>query len=188
MVSTEGLTTPESQNKTSLFGNALTYGLYTAAAYVMVSLLYYALDIYRITWLNYLSYIILIAGIVLATINFRDKINGGFISYGKAFLTGLYISLLTGIIFALYTWVYYTYIHPNGIRELIELTEQAMVDRGMSDDMIDTQLEMSARFMKMPLLNIVAFVGMFVWGIIFSLITSAFLKKNDDSFNATFSQ
>lgn len=188
MENTEGMTTLESQNKTSLFKNALTYGLYTAAAYVLLSLLYYALDIYRITWLNYLTYIILIAGIVLATINFRDKINGGFISYGKAFLTGLYISLITGIVFALYSWVFYTYIHPDGIRELIELTEQAMVDRGMSDDMIDAQIEMSAKFMKMPLLNVVAFVGMLFWGIIISLITSAFLKKNDDSFNTTFSQ
>jgi hypothetical protein len=188
MESNEEMTTLQSQNKTSLFKNALTYGLYTAAAYVLLSLMYYALNIHRITWLNNLSYLILIVGIILATINFRDKINGGYITYGKSFLTGLYISLVVSIIIAIYLWVYFTYINTDGIRELNEITEQRMVDRGYSDEMIDKQLEVSAFLMKMPFLNIITALVNLIIGIVISLLTSAFLKKNDDSFNATFSQ
>ncbi len=174
--------------KTSLFNNAVKYGLYTAAALILMSLLLFALNLHMITWLSYLQYVILIAGIVMATIHYRDKINSGYISFGKAFQTGLYISLLIGILMAVYLWVYYALINPNGIQEIMEMSEQMLLDKGFSDEMIDAQLAVTGKMMKMPILNLMAFVGMTFWGIIISLITSAILKKNDDSFNGAFQQ
>lgn len=172
--------------KTSLFKNGLIYGLYTSAALILMSLLLFALDIYRITWLSYLQYVILIAGIVMATIHYRDKINGGVISYGKAFSTGLFVGITVGVLMAVYLWLYYSYIHPTGLQEMKELTEQMLYERGLNDEMIDAQMAMSSKMMKMPILNVMAMGGMIFWSVLISLITAAVLKKNDDSFNATF--
>ncbi|MGE5382933.1 MAG: DUF4199 domain-containing protein [Omnitrophica WOR_2 bacterium] len=175
-------------SKESVLNNALKYGLYTACAYVLVSLMIYALGIDKITWLNYLTYIIMIAGIVLATINYRDKINGGLITYGKGVSTGVIIGGVVGVVMAIYLWIFFTYINPNGIRELLEMTEQKLAEQGLSDEMIDKQMTMSGKFIKMPLMNIFGMIGYIFSGLIISLITSAILKKNDDSFNATFNQ
>lgn len=175
-------------SKESVLNNALKYGLYTGCAYVLVSLMFYALDMDKITWLNYLTYIIMIAGIVLATINYRDKLNGGLITYGKGVSTGVIIGVVVGIVMAIYLWIFFTYINPNGISEILEMTEQKMAEQGLSDEMIDKQMTMSGKFIKMPLMNIFGMIGYIFSGLIISLITSAILKKNDDSFNATFNQ
>lgn len=188
MENNDGMTTQSLTPNVSVFKNALTYGLYTGIAYILVSLLFYALDLDKNTWLNSLTYIILILGIIFATLNYRNKLNGGYITYGKAVLTGFYMSLIVGIIMAVYTWLFYSFINPNGLKELLDLTEQKMAETGLSDEMIDQQMKMTSKFMEMPLLNLLTFAGLTFWGTIISLITSAFLKKQDDSFNTTFNQ
>lgn len=176
------------QKKTSLFSNSLKYGLYTGIASVLLSLIFYTLDLTHESYLQWLGYVILITGIVLATINYRDKLNGGFISYGNAFLTGLYVTIITAIITVFYFFIYINYIDPNFTKELLDMSEQNMVDKGYSDEMIDQQLSMASKFMSPVWMLIFGFGGSVIMGVIFSLITSAILKKNDDSFNATFNQ
>jgi len=188
MENNDGMTTQSLNPKVSVFKNALTYGLYTGIAYILVSLLFYAVDLDKNTWLNTLTYVILILGIIFATLNFRNKLNGGYITYGKAVLTGFYMSLIVGVIMAVYTWLFFSFINPDGINEMLDLAEQKFAEAGASDEMIEQQMRMSSRFMKMPLLNILTFAGLTFWGTIISLITSAFLKKQDDSFNTTFNQ
>lgn len=170
----------------TVFSNALKYGLYTAVAYILVSLLYYVLDISRESWLNYLVYLIIIAGIVMATINYRDKINGGNISFGKAFSTGVIISTVVGLIGAIYVYVFFNYIDPNAQKEMLEAVEQKLLEQGMSDEMIDQQVAMTQKFMKPAFMMISSLIGTVLIGSIISLITSAVLKKTDDSFNASF--
>lgn len=188
MENNDGMTTQSLTPTESVLKNALTYGLYTGIAYILVSLLFYAVDLDKNTWLNSLTYIILILGIIFATLNYRNKLNGGYITYGKAVLTGFYVSLIVGVIMAIYIWLFYSFINPDGINEMLDLAEQKMAEAGLSDEMIDQQMKMSSKFMKMPLLNVFTFGGMTFWGTIISLITSAFLKKQDDSFNTTFNQ
>jgi len=89
---------PKVKAKTSLVNHAFRYGLYTAAAFVLFSLLLYSVDVSRTGWVNYLSFVILIAGIIIATIAYRDKINGGFLSYGRCLSIGVLISLVVGIV------------------------------------------------------------------------------------------
>lgn len=180
------MTNQNESPKVSVFMNALKYGLYTGVAFILVSLLFFALDLDTNSWLNTLTYVILIVGIILATLNYRNKLNGGYISYGKAVLTGFYVSIIVGVIMAIYIWIFYSYINPDGLKEIMDFTEQKLAEAGLSDEMIDQQMKMSSRFMQMPLLNISTLVGMAFWGTIISLITSAFLKKQDDSFNSTF--
>ncbi len=80
--------------KNSFFSATLTYGVLTAIGLIMISLMIYLFDLSGITWLSYLAYVVLLAGIILGTIKYRNDDLGGFITYGKALGFGTLVSVL----------------------------------------------------------------------------------------------
>lgn len=178
---------PKSEKKgVSLFRNALNYGLYTSAGFIIVSLLIYALDVDRTGWINYLTFIVLIIGIYFGIKTFRDKHSGGFLSYGSCLGTGVIISVVVGVVMAVYTYFFYQYFDPSELAKIVEMTEQEMANQGMTDDQIDQAMSISSKLMSPAMMAISSVFGMAFWGTIFSLILSIFLKKNDDSFTGTY--
>jgi len=177
---------PETNKKKSLLANSLQYGLYTAAAYVLFSLLLYVIDVKQTGWINYLSFLILIAGIVVGTIAFRDKFSGGFLSYGRCLASGVLISIVVGLVMALYSFLFFNYFDPGALAGMMEASEQEMMNRGMTDEQIDQALAFSGKLMSPAFLGISSFLSMALIGTIISLITSAFLKKEDNSFDGAF--
>jgi hypothetical protein len=174
----------DAKNQTSLFRNSLNYGLYTSAGFILVSMLFYAFDVDRTGWINYLTFIILIIGIVIGTRVYRDKFSGGFLSYGRCLGSGVIISVIVGIIMSIFTYLFYQYFDPSELQKIIEAAEQNMVDKGMTDEQIDQAMVFSKKFMSPLGMSVSLIFGMAFWGSVFSLIIAIFLKKNDDSFNA----
>ena len=172
----------------SLFQNALYFGVITGIVYILVSMLYYVLDVDRTGWVNYITFVVLIAGIFFGTKTFRDKFSGGFLSYGRCLGSGVLISLVVGVIMAVFTYLFYAYFDTGELARLIEATEQNMVDKGMTDEQIDQAMAISSKFMTPLTMSVSLIFGMVFWGTIFSLILSIFLKKENDGFDATFSQ
>ncbi|KAF5068330.1 hypothetical protein DSECCO2_244270 [anaerobic digester metagenome] len=177
---------PKVKAKTSLVNHAFRYGLYTAAAFVLFSLLLYSVDVSRTGWVNYLSFVILIAGIIIATIAYRDKINGGFLSYGRCLSIGVLISLVVGIVMAIYSYVFFSYFDPGALDKLLEASEQEMINRGMSDEEIDLAMPFTEKMMSPVFLSISSLLSMVLYGTVFSLITSIFIRKEDNSFEGAF--
>lgn len=177
---------PIAKAKISLVNHALRYGLYTAAAFVLFSLLLYSVDVSRTGWVNYLSFVILIIGIVIATIAYRDKINSGFLSYGRCLSIGVLISLVVGIVMAIYSYVFFSYFDPGALDKLLEASEQEMINRGMSDEEIDLAMPFTEKMMSPVFLSITSLLSMVLYGTVFSLITSIFIKKEDNSFEGAF--
>ena len=177
---------PIAKVKTSLVNHAFRYGLYTAAAFVLFSLLLYSFDVSRTGWVNYLSFIILIVGIIIAAIAYRDKINGGFLSYGRCLSIGVLISLVVGIVMAIYSYVFSSFFDPGALDKLLEVSEQEMIKRGMSDEEIDLAMPFTEKMMSPVFLSISSLLSMVLYGTVFSLITSIFIKKEDNSFEGAF--
>lgn len=175
-------------SKPSVLNNALKYGFYTSAAYVVVSLMLYILDLTAVTWLNYVIYLIMIIGMVLAMLNYRNKLNGGYIQFGDAFLTGLYVSIITALVMTLYGWIYMTYINPDAAEQALRLAEERLLQKGFPDEVIEKQMSIARKMMNTPLAYIISIIWSIVIGAIVSLIAAAIVKKNDDSFNATFKE
>jgi len=147
-------------------------------------MLFYALDVDRTGWINYLTFIILIIGIIFGTKNYRDKYCGGFLSYGRCLGSGAIISIIVGVIMAVFTYLFYQYFDPSELQKIIEAAEQNMLDKGMTDEQIDQAMAFSRKFMSPAGMSVSLIFGLAFWGTIFSLIIAIFLKKNDDSFNA----
>jgi vacuolar-type H+-ATPase subunit I/STV1 len=150
-------------------------------AIILLSILYYVFDIDgRGIW-GYLMYALLLAGIIWGTIQLRDKHRGGILSYGQSFSSGALISLYTGIISAIYTFVFYKFFAPEQIQVLLERVEEEMLVKApeMTDQQLDMALSMTEKFMTPIWMSITSLFAILIVGIIFSLIVSIFLKRDE---------
>jgi uncharacterized membrane protein len=107
------------------------------------------------------------------------------LSYGSCLGTGVIISAVVGLVLAVYTYVFFQFFDPSELMKIIEMTEQKMADKGLTDEQIDQAMAISSKFMSPVMMAVSSLFGMALWGTIFSLILSIFLKKNDDSFTGT---
>lgn len=172
------------EKATSPLKTALNFGLMTAGAMVVYSLILYVLDLDQNPWLPYLSYVLLIGGIYLGSKSFRDNYRGGYITYGSAVMSGFLIGIVASVIVAVYTYIFFTYINPDAIQEAMTLAEEKLLERGMSEDEVDEAMALSGKMMSPGIMTAMAFFGNMVAGLIISLITSIFVKREEpiDSF------
>ena len=167
----------ENIKKNSLFSASLTYGVLTAIALIMISLMVYLFDLTGISWISYLTYIVLLAGIIIGTIKYRNDDLGGFISFGKALGFGTLVSVFAAFISGLFMYIFYQYLAPDAMEQIRQATEEAVINA--NPNVTDQELDMILRFTS-PLVMFIS--GLFfttLIGVIFSLVTAAFIKKTD---------
>jgi len=113
--------------------------------------------------------------------SYRDVELGGVISFGRAFTTGLFITLIASVIFGIFTVLLYTVISPNLGNEMIEFYKRSIMESGQPQQIIDKQIaEMES---NRGLYNNAAFNGflmfatVFIIGAVVALISSFVLKR-----------
>jgi len=169
----------------------MNYGAMLGLALIIYSVITYIFDLVgpgflRTILLSLASIAISVIGIILGTKAFRDKFNNGYISYGKALLTGILIASFAGFISSLYSYIFNVFIDPGYVARITKETQEWMIDmmasKGMSQEQLDVMVQqMQNAPQPSPILT--AFLGVLMaalYGAIISLITSAFLKKNAD--------
>ena len=163
--------------------NALSYGVIVGAVLILYSLLLFLLGMHTNKYLGYVGYVFLIAGMVWGTLEYRKKYLGGFMSYGKAFMSCFMTGLYAGLILGVYMYVFAQFIHPGFIQEMLDLSRQAMYESNanMTEEQVEQALEISAKFMSPVMMAVWAFVGYLFVSAIIGLIAAIFLKKEDKS-------
>lgn len=151
---------------------------------IIYSVLLYILDLSMVKGLSYINYVLIIAGLIWFTINYRNTSLGGNISYGQALGYGTIIVVLAALISSIYSYIFMKYIDPSFVEKLIAVGEQEMINQGMSDDQIEMAQSMQKRFMQPGLMNIMGFVWFSILGFIITLITSAIVKKEGDPYKS----
>ncbi len=171
------------ENK-SILKTWLNFGLITAALLIVLDLVFYVLDVPReSTVVRFLPYLIFIGGSIWASKSYRDIHSGGLISYGKSFSVGFMTSLLAAFIVAIYVFVFIKYVDPSVVDEAIAATENSLLDNpDLTDEQIDSFMEMSTRFMNPAMMAIGAFIWNVVVMVILNLIISIFIKKEETPF------
>jgi hypothetical protein len=171
------------EKKPSMIQHTMTWGAIIGIIMIVYSLvLYLAHQTYNQV-LGYLSYVLLIAGILVGSIAYRDKILGGFISYKDAFLTGLLITVFAGILSSFFSFILIRYIDPGVIEQAIAMTEEKMMNRGLSEDQIEMAMEKSKEFIGSPVMVLIGLLSFAFIGTIISLITAAIVKKERSPFD-----
>ena len=163
--------------------NSLWFGLITGGVLILFSLILFLAGLHTSRNLGYLGYVILIAGLAWGTVEYRNKSLGGYISYGKAFMSCFMSGLYAGLILAIYMFVFVQYIHPGFIDEMLEISRQAIYDSNsnMTDEQVEQAIEMSAKFMSPVMITIWTFVAYLFASAVLGLIISIFIKKEDKS-------
>jgi len=163
---------------------ALINGLYLGAVLIVYSLVLYLLGTPRDNWLQYISYLIMIVGVVLALKQWRDKYNNGFLNYGQAFSNGFLTILFAGILTSVYIFVFFQFIAPEEIIKMAETAEEQMYQKNpnMSEADIEMAMKYAKMFMKPWLMSIMGLFFNALAGLIISAIVSIFMKKEDKQF------
>jgi len=180
--------TPETKptgGENTFLRSTMTMGLITGLALIIYTLLLYATNnlLKQNFLLGILNYIILITGIVVGTRSFRDQSLGGYISYGKALGYGVLTCVFTGVVFGIFNYLLYEVIDPGLMEQSMKIIQEEMLNRGMSADQVEAMTQMQSRFRTPFMMLIGSIFSYSLLGLIFSLITSAFLKKDQPMFN-----
>jgi len=165
--------------------STMTYGLVTGLVLIVYTLLLYSTNnlIDQNFFLGIINYLILIGGIVIGTRSYRDQFLEGYISYSKALGYGVVISVFTGIIVGIFTYLLYAVIDPGLLEQSMKIFEEEMLNQGMSPDQVETFTEMQRKIRSPFMMLISSVLSYALLGFIFSLITSAFLKKDKPIFD-----
>ncbi len=162
---------------------ALTYGLYIGVALIVLSLIFYLIDLHTEKWTSYISYVILLLGILLAQMHYRDKHLDGYITFGQSFSVGFLTGLFASIIAAIFSFFFISYLGEDFIEILLEKAEEEMIasDQNLSDDQIEQSMSMVQKFMTPGIMTIFGLLSSTFVSLILALIAAAFTKKQDNS-------
>lgn len=173
-------------SKNQFWNKAMFWGFIVALATMLLTTVFYATDNFFSGAKSWIEQAILIIGIVWCTLVFKQTLgaNDEF-SYGRALGLGVATSFFASLILALFVYVLFQYIDPDLISQTLQKTEEKLMESGLSDDMIEKQMEMQGKFIKPAIMAASTIFSKVFMGLIFSLITSIFLKKKAaDGFEA----
>ena len=113
--------------------------------------------------------------------SYRDNVAGGSITFGKAFLVGILITIVSCLCYV-GTWeVIYFKFMPDFVERFSKYAIDKVIASGASTDVINAKVEEMKNFAAMyrnPLINAaITFTEPFPVGLIMTLISAAILRK-----------
>lgn len=159
------------------------YGLITATSlFVLVLWLGTTMSYSAQEVLGYATMLAALSFIYFGIKHFRDKVNGGLVSFTKALIIGILISVFVGIGIAIADFIYTAIINPNFMVEYMDYTLKGM-EETLSASEFETQkviLENQMKAMGSPLMMaIIMFATVFIIGFVISLISSLILQRKN---------
>ena len=162
----------------------LRFGIYGAITICILFLLgWYIgknLDYSAQEIIGYASMIISLSFVYFGIKHFRDKENEGFISFKKALLIGLLISLITAIAFGALDIIYIEFLNPNFTAEYYAHAVEDMRN-SLSAEEFEVklaELESQKELFSNPIFSFLLMaLTVFIIGFIISLISSLILQR-----------
>lgn len=144
----------------------LKFGSYGLATGFIIFILHLTLGINNLDYstneiLGYVSIFLSLSFIFFGLKYYRDKVNDGVLTLGKAIIIGVLISLLVGLGIAIADFVYTKYIDP----EFFTRYEEMLREQGQADQIMEMTSATAAVFM-MILVTIIGFIISLISGLI----------------------
>ena len=147
----------------------LKYGSYGLIVGFIIFMLHLTLGIENLDYgtneiLGYVSIFLSLSFVFFGIKHYRDKVNNGSISLGKAISIGVLISILVGIGIAIADFVYTKFIDPDFFSRYSEM----MIEQGNADQVMEMTSTTAAIFMLILVIII---------GLIISIISGLILQR-----------
>jgi hypothetical protein len=131
--------------------------------------------------LKYISYVPFLIFLFLTQKEFKEQI-GGFMTFGEGFSAGFRYALFTGLIMAVFIYLYCAVLSPAVFDKAIETARAQMEAKNMTSEQIDKAMDITKKWG--PLFG--AFgtaIGYAILGAIISLIGAAIFKKERSAYD-----
>ena len=155
-----------------------SYGLYLGIALIVFSLITFYGGFLGNNAFSYLSYVIYIVLIFLGIKHYKEKENNGFLQYGQGLGLGVLISLVGGVVSAIFTYVFFTFIDPAKHNQLIMVVQEQQMKSGVSEAQLEQMEGIMSKMMSPLSMSLIGIIGAVFVGLVISLIVSAILKKD----------
>ncbi|MEQ8684384.1 MAG: DUF4199 domain-containing protein [Imperialibacter sp.] len=166
----------------------ITYGLIAGA--IVVVLMYLTMPIGKENGnydlgmvLGYVSMIAALSMIFFGVKAFRDKYLNGSITFGKALLTGLAITLVAGIVYCIGWEIYYNTVAPDFMTDYTNFYIEKMKDEGASQAEIDemtASMDAMAENYKNPVVRFgMTLLEIFPVGLVISLVCAVLFRSKN---------
>ena len=132
--------------------------------------------------LRWFNMLILFLGLFIGTMQFRNKVNGGYLTYGQGYKAGMLMVLVITLLATIAT-VIDLQLHPDFIDKIISQARDNMINKGMSEDQIEMSLKYTRMFTTTPMLIIFTILGSLFGGAIFCLITAGLCTRKKPIFD-----
>lgn len=168
----------DEQTKVPLLKPALIYGLISAFIGILMSVIFYLLNLTMKPWVGFISIVISIVVLVYLLRAYRNEYLGGFATYGQLILMALLIGLISSVMVTIYTYLLYTVIDPELMEKMkIMMQENVYNNPRIPEARADAFIERMEKRMTINRQIISSLVGGTVITFILGLIIAAFLKK-----------
>lgn len=166
------------EKSVSIWKSSLVSAVYLAVALILLSVIFYVTGNTFSKTAQYLTYPIMIGGILWAQISYKKSL-GGTLTYGQAVGVGVLTMTFAGVITGIYTYLLYQVIDPSLQEQMRLFTEEQIIKQGrVPEEQLEMAVNMATKFQTPLMMFIMAIVGGAFVGLIISLITAIFIKKN----------
>jgi hypothetical protein len=163
-------------------GTAFIYGLYVSAAIIVLSLIGYFTGMWQSdAWniVNYLWMVFLAVGIVFGLKDRKNNDLNGVMTYGQGLGTGVIISIVAGVVDAIFTYVYITIINPDFQDVMHQKMREGMAKQGLSPEQMEQAAKIQAVWTSPLMICLFLIIATVFIGFILSLIIAAIMKSRD---------
>jgi len=133
--------------------------------------------------IGYTAMLLAFSAIFIGVKRYRDRELNGFITFGKAFTLGLYITLVASVIYVLGWMVYYPNFMPDFADQYSEFQLEKLRESGATEAELDVQRTEMNAFIEMyknpAIMAMITFVEIFPIGLIISLVVGLILKRTN---------
>jgi uncharacterized membrane protein (DUF485 family) len=132
--------------------------------------------------IGYTSMVLSLLFVYFGIKHYRDKVNGGKVSLGKAIAIGMLIALFSAVGVAIFDYIYTTQINPDFASEYLEYSINKM-EATLSPDQLKVKSAELTQQMKdygSPwIMALMMFVTVVILGFIISLISGLILQRKN---------
>ena len=116
--------------------------------------------------------LLIIGFLSYSIINYRNSIGNGFITYSNYLKLGTSIAFFSSVIMAFYTFMYITYLNPEMLVNISNMTEQSILQTTpeASEEELEMALEISSKLTQPHFLMIYAVLGGTFMGFLWSIV------------------
>ena len=163
----------------SAFKSALGYGIYIGMGMVVLNLVLFLFNMHMDDITFYLMLVLILVGVTLTSMDYRNKKLGGYMTYGQAVKIGFLTILMASFVYAVYQYIFYIWISPGDLQQIEVEGTQEIYRRELDPEQEAASLELLEYVVNPLVLSLGALIRFTIFGLIISLFTGIFLKKEE---------